>query len=686
MLFALLAKPTYLEERSRLPKPIQAKVVKCENFLASDPRHPGLRTKLVQSKNGIFEARVDQSYRILYARDQAVLQLLKVGVHEILDAPVSRPSPLPSVRQISTDRGPTQRGVEPARGFRHHEAGTVAPPSTPLPREITDVLLAEAGVPESSHKALRACRTEEQLLDCGAEGSELVLEVLFPKAVDEVQQEPDLIVEEVEDLQRHSDGDLLGFLLRLDEEQQAAACRGSAGPALIKGGPGSGKSTVALYRIRHLLEQASGSGSAPRILFATFAASLAEYTRALLAALLGEQAGLVEVTTLDEIAARLVAEAGEVPDLVLGKSHQRLVQAVLRDPALPDTARALGAEYLAQEFEWVIEGRAIGSIEEYLQADRRGRGRPLGGAARAAVWQVYERYAATMIQGNQAARPKLYRLALEHLSSNAPRRWDHVIVDEAQDLPPVALKLAIELAGPLRSVVFAADACQSIYNRCFRFSHLHDEVDFRGRSTVLRCNYRSTRQIAEATAELIRGTASEDSDLLLESARFEGSTPVLHRVGKEDEQVKELADVLRSQRRDHRLSWNSMAVLCPDERSAAWAVELLGKEGVPCVRARPHSLDLDSNEVKVLTLASVKGLEFPSVSLLRVEEGFLPALLSSDSDDLEDHIEEQRRLLYVGATRAMRHLHVFTARRKPSRFLEGISPERWSQPAAESGR
>jgi DNA helicase-2/ATP-dependent DNA helicase PcrA len=78
-------------------------------------------------------------------------------------------------------------------------------------------------------------------------------------------------------------------------------------------------------------------------------------------------------------------------------------------------------------------------------------------------------------------------------------------------------------------------------------------------------------------------------------------------------------------------------------------------------------------------LHSAKGLEWDAVFLVGVSEGLMPISMA----DGPDAVEEERRLLYVGITRAREHLHVSWARartpggrasRKPSRFLDGLRP------------
>lgn len=89
----------------------------------------------------------------------------------------------------------------------------------------------------------------------------------------------------------------------------------------------------------------------------------------------------------------------------------------------------------------------------------------------------------------------------------------------------------------------------------------------------------------------------------------------------------------------------------------------------------------DSDRIQLSTLHASKGLEFPHVFLMGVEEGYLPHHNSID----EGNVEEERRLMYVGITRAQQSLHIsYTRQRtqygdkveiKPSRFLEEIPEE-----------
>ncbi|WP_162264962.1 3'-5' exonuclease, partial [Salmonella enterica] len=76
------------------------------------------------------------------------------------------------------------------------------------------------------------------------------------------------------------------------------------------------------------------------------------------------------------------------------------------------------------------------------------------------------------------------------------------------------------------------------------------------------------------------------------------------------------------------------------------------------------------DQVQLMTLHASKGLEFPYVYMVGMEEGFLPHQSSID----EDNIEEERRLAYVGITRAQKEL-TFTLCKERRQYGELVRPE-----------
>lgn len=127
-------------------------------------------------------------------------------------------------------------------------------------------------------------------------------------------------------------------------------------------------------------------------------------------------------------------------------------------------------------------------------------------------------------------------------------------------------------------------------------------------------------------------------------------------------------------------------------------VDAIGSKQALSMEDLMNYLSLQTNQddevkedgVKMMTLHAAKGLEFEHVYLVGVEEGILPHANSlADADDANDAVEEERLLMYVGITRAMRRLKIsYVKKRKkkfqddnseqffgPSRFLDEIPAE-----------
>jgi ATP-dependent DNA helicase UvrD/PcrA len=98
--------------------------------------------------------------------------------------------------------------------------------------------------------------------------------------------------------------------------------------------------------------------------------------------------------------------------------------------------------------------------------------------------------------------------------------------------------------------------------------------------------------------------------------------------------------------------------------------------------ADADAVDNESGAVTLMTLHASKGLEFPAVAMIALEEGTLPHSRAAESIA---ELEEERRLAFVGITRSMKHLHISNAARRTvrgitertikSRFLEEIGSE-----------
>lgn len=173
---------------------------------------------------------------------------------------------------------------------------------------------------------------------------------------------------------RFTEGELLGFLLKLNPEQEkfVSWAINASGPTLLKGGPGTGKSTVALYRVRALVEILQANGiEKPKILFTTYTNALVAFSQQLLASLLSEDIEYVNVKTADAIIASVISQSTGKPNIasgdVLRKTiKQALIYAIdslegnlLQRQAQEQTLKRLSIDYLIDEICTVIEAQSF---------------------------------------------------------------------------------------------------------------------------------------------------------------------------------------------------------------------------------------------------------------------------------------------------------------------------------------
>lgn len=713
MTWFITHKPAYDTAFIELSKELQKRATQAHAELAEDPVTPrGNTIKPLKGWDNVWRYRLGD-YRLIYAADpeRKVVQLLTIGPRSEVyrrfnyEAPSAAEQDLVFSSDLEAHLVPRQHipeWVKHPEWYRPQEEDK-APADKLLPRKLTPNLLKRWRIPETYHDALIRCRSEEALLAAKVPPWVLgrVTDALWPPKVEHLARQPDQLLIAPEDLERYAEGKLRGFLLHLDEAQRRFVDWALSGPTLVKGGPGSGKSTVALYRVRALVEHAIlHDEGMPEVLFTTYTNALTNFSESLLWQLLGDPLALedgrlpfeIRVTTVDKLVMWIARSSGRSFDMA-DRDAQREALHYARTTLAPLTLEGLemvlatGAlqslrdAYLLEEFEWIIEGQNCHTLEDYVVAERVGRGIPFNRSLREAVWQLYETYLSYLQQQDLFTWGQLRQFALEQVQNgDFTRRWTYVVIDEAQDLTPVAIALCVEVCRDPAGLFLTADANQSLYNRGFRWKNVHEQLRVQGRTRILRRNYRSTRQIGVAAADIIQGMSTSDDEAVEQEFVHAGALPVIYAADGTLDQAQWLAKQIWRAAQELRLPVNSAAVLVPRNALARNLAELLAEQGLPARYLPSKEVRLEERCVKVMTLHAAKGLEFPIVAIAHVEADRLPReTTATDPEDIQEHLNDQRRLFYVGCTRAMRHLFVTYDRSLPSPFLDSLSDEHWTK-------
>ena len=235
-------------------------------------------------------------------------------------------------------------------------------------------------------------------------------------------------------------------------------------------------------------------------------------------------------------------------------------------------------------------------------------------------------------------------------------QYQAVLIDEGHDFAAEWLKLVTQMVDPTtNSLLVLYDDAQSIYERSRKknFSFKSAGIQAQGRTTILKINYRNTRQILQTAsliaADLLTADDKDDDGIpLLKpiSCGRDGEAPLIIRLPSLRDEASKIAELLNAAHQEGH-AWGDMAVICRRYDEMDECAHALNRSMLPHqVRKGSGSFNPGADTIKVLTMHASKGLEFAVVALMGV--GQMPA---AGEDE-----REEARLFYVGATRATHRL------------------------------
>lgn len=447
----------------------------------------------------------------------------------------------------------------------------------------------------------------------------------------------------------------------LHPSQRMLADRQYGGPARVAGSAGTGKTIVALHRAVRLARE----NPLARILLASFSDPLADSMRKKLEVLAPETGGIVPritVASFRAIADQLYQlESGARPRI----ASEQVIQALLASASAKHSLRGFSERFLLSEWTNVIDAWDIGSFEAYATVQRMGRKSRLGPNQRERLWPVFSDVRAALTAERYTTWAQVFGSLGRAFAGRSVKPFDHIVLDEAQDLAPAELKFFAALASAGDDALFlAGDMGQRIFQHPFSWASLG--VDVRGRSHTLKVCYRTSQQIRRAADRLLP-TLLRDVDGMEDERRgivsvFEGPHPeVCLSETTQDETRRVSSEILK---------WIAEGIAPAEIGLFVRTAEL-----VPRARAAISGID-GSHLMTTTQMSLAKGLEFRAVAVMACDEGVLPLderiAEAADEVELDDIYETERRLLYVACTRAREHL-LLTGVRPGSEFLTDLS-------------
>ncbi|MGY1873932.1 3'-5' exonuclease [Nocardia gipuzkoensis] len=422
-----------------------------------------------------------------------------------------------------------------------------------------------------------------------------------------------------------------------------------SGHHVVLGTAGTGKTVMAIHRAIHLADSHTENYGPTALL--TFNGALTTYLQHLAA----EHRNDITIEKFGTFARGYLASrklmkynaiARPAKRQALIKNAVEQVEASSKPIALFDRP----IQFFEDELAW-IEGNGLKNRDAYLEVDRIGRMAALQPAQRSAMWKIREVYRrgltdCGLLYDWPSVSPAL-RSAL--VDDSTERRYRHIVVDEAQDLSPEAIRALALAIPPGGSLTLFADYAQQIYGQ--RVSWRSCGLSVTKIETFLD-NYRNSPQIARLALEMAAMPHFRDSADLVEPRqpqRAAGPKPTLLRCRSTDEEKKIIRQVAQESG-----GLSRVAILARTREEGRQAAA--GIEGVRAL----HDDTLTKWDIPAGiyhgTYHSAKGLEFDVVILPFCSASRMPDPEVVSAFGPDEAAARESRLLYVGVTRARQEL------------------------------
>jgi superfamily I DNA/RNA helicase/mRNA-degrading endonuclease RelE of RelBE toxin-antitoxin system len=685
----------FLTAFAKLPRGVQGKVTEFVNKFRNNPKSSGINYEKLNvcADKKLCSVRIDDTYRGIVVRQEetGVYLLLWVDHHD-------RAYKWAEKKRCE---------VNPQTGAIQIFDAQMIEESTPLPgasavdlfHAVSDEELVRLGLPKSLINYVRGFTTEDEFWSAEDSIPKDAYENLswiaagFPVAevldmlADEVTPETSenlaaalespetlksfVVVEGEDELRRIMAEPLEMWRVFLHPTQRKIVKKEYSGPARVLGGAGTGKTVVAMHRAKIL---ASKLPNQQRILFTTFTANLAADIKENLRKICSlEELRKIDVIHLDAWVGQFLRESGFTEEIVYD------IEALWQDAvAMAGVEIDLPAGFYSDEWNRVVIAQEALSLEKYIKASRNGRGTRLDRKKRMMIWKVFDAYQNLMkerqVRDINTAMYECTKL-LNHVGGNP--RYAHVIVDEGQDFSSNAYRLLRALVGEEHNndIFIVGDSHQRIYKNKAVLSQCG--INVRGRSSVLRINYRTTEEIRKCAFALLNGISFDDLDDNFDvgdrcQSLTHGQAPVTLDFKDAAAEFEYIVSEIKSLVQNGN-ALNDICVVARTKNLVDDYIAQFTRVGIRAYAIKRNKTDNRSFEgVRVATMHRVKGLEFEYVFVAAVNSRIVPlatAINRMDAITEQESITAEKCLLYVALTRARKGAYITSYGRR-SEFLE----------------
>lgn len=453
-------------------------------------------------------------------------------------------------------------------------------------------------------------------------------------------------------------------------------------PIQIKGVAGSGKTTVAIYRAKQYLETKGTLFDQPKVGIFTFNKNLVRYIQSLCRSVKAPEenstAGLnAETTNFHSwVYQNLIVNRYQL-NVLKEWEKTDIINSILIDLKNTYDSSILNkrVQFFVDEISW-IKGKIIKDWITYSDIPRTGRGTKdrVTSDDRKYIWKVYDKYKQRLSNISKHDFDDFALIALKELERlNYPKYYDHLVIDEAQDLNKAQMLVLSSLVPESKkSITIIADAAQRIYKSGFNWKEVGLSVAG-GRTHELSKNYRNNIHVARAAKSLLDNEEDQSEFTeLVESVRDSDLKPELIFCTSTNIHIETIVEKVQNIKGEFHK--DNVVILHRSYDGLQEIEQAFSKNGIKFERFNDvRDYNFSTPIVITCTMSSIKGLEFDHVLITGLNSDAIPdpKRYSDDEDDL--HESTERRLLYTAMTRAQVQLYLFCVEGKESQFIDELN-------------
>ncbi len=684
---------TFQNSLSRL-NVLEQKIAKTAAFdLQMNSSSPALnchRISKIKDKN-FWSARVNRDIRIIFHKTGESTLLCFVAHHDdaykwaekrkIEIHPVTGAAQMVEIREKIKE-------IE-INSYKRLDKPEISPTNRPL-STFTDNELLKFGVPSEWIQDLTNA-SENQLLEIASHLPGEAGEAIINLAIGKIPEQSTCISPENINPLEHPDAKRRFALLSNNQQLQTALKypwekwitflhpaqknlveKKFNGHTKVLGSAGTGKTVIAIHRAVHIVRENENI----RVLITTFSKPLVNLIVDKLKCMLAGEPELferIDVLTINELGKKLFLSCeGFLPNLISNED----IESLIISHAPKDLREIYGSRFVIKEFINVVDQHNINDWDTYKKDPRLGMNSRLNESKRQKFWPGFEKVKESLKLKKVVTYNQLFFKLSEVLKKNSINPYQHVIVDECQDISPSQLNFLSNLVITSKNpILFVGDLGQRIFQSPFSWSHYG--FDVRGRSYTLNVNYRTTEEIRNKLDKLL-DSKSEDVDGIIQQRRntislLNGKEPeIINFDNNELEQEAISKWIIAHQKKG--IKPNEFGIFVRSENEICRAINALNKAKLPFSKLEKKDLKLPKKAI-LSTMHLSKGLEFKAVIVMACDENVIPNHLrikdAENENELKEIYSRERYLLYVACTRA-RDFLLISSSRTSSEFIEDL--------------